>query len=131
MHQVQILFIIAAAGALGSLARYGTVVAATRLLGERFPYGTLAVNVVGCLVMGLAAAAVSSAQEKSPQLLWLRYGLMVGFLGAYTTFSAFSLDTLEQFQKGASVMALLNVAANVILCLAAVWSGMRLGSALF
>ena len=63
MHQSQILLVIAAAGALGSLVRYGTVVVATRLLGERFPYGTLLGNVVGCLVMGMAFAAVS--QEKS------------------------------------------------------------------
>jgi fluoride exporter len=130
MHQLQIVLVIAAAGALGALARYGSVLAATQLLGDRFPYGTLLVNVVGCLVMGLAAAALPDPHEKS-QLLWLRYGLMVGFLGAYTTFSAFSLDTLKHLQEGGSVIALLNVLANVLLCLAAVWSGMRIGSAVF
>jgi len=131
MPQLQILLVIGAAGALGSLARYGSVLVATQLWGDRFPYGTLLVNVVGCLVMGLAAAALPDSHEKSPQLLWLRYGLMVGFLGAYTTFSAFSLDTLKHLQEGTGLVGLLNVVANVILCLAAVWSGMRLGSALF
>jgi CrcB protein len=131
MHQPQILAIVALSGALGALARYGSVQAVTYLWGDRFPFGTLLVNVAGCLVMGLAAAALPDPHEKTTQVLWLRYGLMVGFLGAYTTFSAFSLDTLKLLQAGDSHWALLNIFVSVALCLIAVWSGLRLGESIF
>jgi fluoride exporter len=131
MHQVQILCVVALSGALGALARYASVQGATYLWGDRFPYGTLLVNVAGCLVIGIAAAALTEPHKQTAQTLWLRYGLMVGFLGAYTTFSAFSLDTLKHFQQGETHWALLNILANVTLCLAAVWAGWRLGEAIF
>jgi CrcB protein len=131
MHHVQILCVIAFSGALGAVARYASVQAATYLWGDRFPYGTLLVNVAGCLVIGIAAAALTEPQKQTAQTLWLRDGLMVGFLGAYTTFSAFSLDTLKQLQEGQPQWALVNVVANVALCLAAVWAGLRLGETVF
>lgn len=131
MHQVQILCVIAFTGALGALARYVSVQGATYLWGDRFPYGTLLVNVAGCFAIGIAAAALAEPHKPTAATLWLRYGLMVGFLGAYTTFSAFSLDTLKHFQQGETPWALLNILANVGLCLGAVWMGWRLGEAVF
>lgn len=131
MHQAQILGVIALSGALGALARYGCVQGVTYLWGDRFPFGTLLVNVAGCLVIGIAAAALTEPPKATLQTLWLRYGLMVGFLGAFTTFSAFSLDTLKHFQQGEAHWALLNILANVALCLGAVWAGWRLGEAVF
>lgn len=129
--QVQILCVIALTGALGALARYAGVQGAAYLWGDRFPYGTLLVNVAGCLVIGVAAAALPEPHKPTAQSLWLRYGLMVGFLGAFTTFSSFSLDTLKQLQQGETQWALLNILANVALCLAAVWIGWLLGKAIF
>ena len=131
MQQAQILAIVVLSGALGALARFGSVQGATWLWGDRFPFGTLLVNVAGCLVMGLAAAALPDPHEKTSRTLWLQYGLMDGFLGADTTFSAVSLDTLKQLQQGDGLLALLNVLANVTLCLGAVWAGMRLGATIF
>lgn len=131
MHQAQILGIIALSGALGALARYAGVQGATWLWGDRFPYGTLVVNVVGSLVIGIAAAALIEPHQPTVRTLWVRYGLMVGFLGAFTTFSSFSLDTLKHLQQGDIHWALLNVLANVALCLVAVWLGWRLGEAIF
>lgn len=131
MQQAQILGVIALSGALGALARYASVLAATHLWGDRFPYGTLLVNVLGCLVMGIAYAALPDPKEPTPAALWLRYGLIVGFLGAYTTFSAFSLDNFKLMQQGEAHWALANALANVALCLAAVWAGVRLGETIF
>lgn len=133
MHQTQIVAVVAVCGALGALARYGSVQGVTYLLGDRddFPYGTLLVNVLGCFAIGIAAAALVDPHAKTAQTLWLRYGLMVGFLGAYTTFSAFSLDTLKQLQDGQPQWALVNVVANCVICLVAVWAGLRLGEIVF
>ena len=77
MHQLQILSVIAFTGALGALARYASVQGATYLWGDRFPYGTLLVNVVGCLVIGVASAALMEPHKPTAVTLWLRYGLMV------------------------------------------------------
>jgi CrcB protein len=133
MHQAQILTVIAVCGALGALARYASVEGVTYLLGNRthFPYGTLLVNVAGCFVIGIAAAALTDPHAKTAHTLWLRYGLMVGFLGAFTTFSSFSLDTLKQLQEGEAHWAVVNILANVAICLIAVWAGLQLGQAVF
>jgi CrcB protein len=127
MNQALIVCVVAASGALGAVARYASTRAATLLLGDAFPYGTLLVNVVGSLVIGLAYAALPEPSNKATQDLWLRYGLMTGFLGAYTTFSSFSLDTLRHFEAGQTALALVNIAANVFICLLAVWAGVRIG----
>lgn len=130
-QQVQILCVIAISGALGALARYGTMLLAIRLWGDRFPYGTLIVNTLGCLAIGLAAAALPEPHDKTAAGWWLRHSLMIGFLGAYTTFSTFSLDTLMQLESGQALPAGLNVVANVALCLAATWIGLKIGQAAF
>lgn len=129
-----ILF-VAIGGSAGALARYGIGIAAARLLGRGFPWGTLAVNVVGCFVMGLVMEVLLDLEAhtseaitpaiKLQMALW-RQGVAIGFLGALTTFSTFGYDTLRELEGGKPLLALANVAANVLLSLAAVWAGMGL-----
>ena len=125
--------LVAVGGGLGALVRYGVGLAAARLLGAAFPWGTLAVNVAGCLLMGvvmqkllvLETHDVSQAVPRGVGLaisLW-RHGVAIGFLGGLTTFSSFSGDTLRELQAGRPLVALANVAANVLLSLLAVWIG--------
>jgi CrcB protein len=114
------LLLVAAGGAIGALARYGVGVGAARWLGLAFPWGTLAVNIVGGLAMGILASRVGPEQEA------LRLALGVGVLGGFTTFSAFSLETvrLMEHQPG---LAALYVTASVVLSVAACWLGLYLG----
>jgi len=106
---------VAAGGALGASARYVVNVTTGRLLGTGFPWATLIVNVVGSFLMGLLVVALA---EKFGN----RYAafLMTGCLGGFTTFSAFSLDTLTLYERGQTGLALLYVAASVLLSLAAI-----------
>jgi fluoride exporter len=117
---------VAAGGAIGSLARFWLAAAMTALTGPRFPWGTLLINVLGSGVIGLVAA-VTLAPARVALHPDLRVFLMVGMCGGFTTFSAFSLQTLELLQAGDSGPAVLYVAGSVILCLAAVWCGWLLG----
>ena len=116
------LLLVAMGGALGAVARYGVGLGAARLFGVAFPWGTLAVNIVGGLAMGLLAARVGPEQEA------LRLALGVGVLGGFTTFSAFSLETvrLMEHQPG---LAMLYVAASVVLSVGACWLGLSIGRA--
>jgi CrcB protein len=115
------------------LTRYGTGLAAARWLGTGFPWGTLAVNVVGCFAMGLVMSVIldleaHSAEFVTPaikaQLAFWHRGVAIGFLGGLTTFSSFGADTIRQFEAGQHSLAMTNIAANVLLSLAAVWAGM-------
>jgi CrcB protein len=115
----QILW-VALGGALGSLARYGVGVAFARWLGLGFPWGTLAVNMLGGLAMGVLAARVG------PEDVALRLALGVGLLGGFTTFSAFSLETVRLLQQQAST-GLIYVAASIVLSVGACWVGLWLG----
>ena len=114
------LLLVALGGAIGASARYGVGLGAARLFGEAFPLGTLFVNVAGGLAMGFLAARVGPEQET------LRLALGVGVLGGFTTFSAFSLETvrLMDHQPG---LAMLYVAASVLLSIGACWLGLSLG----
>ncbi|HRE44346.1 MAG TPA: fluoride efflux transporter CrcB [Terricaulis sp.] len=114
------ILLVALGGAVGSVARYGVGLAAARWLGLGFPWGTLAVNVIGGLAMGLLAARVGPEQEN------LRLLLGVGLLGGFTTFSAFSLETVRLMQQ-APAHGALYVAASLILSVGACWAGMILG----
>lgn len=114
------ILLVALGGAVGSMARYGVGLAAARWLGLGFPWGTLAVNVIGGLAMGLLAARVGPEQEN------LRLLLGVGLLGGFTTFSAFSLETVRLMQQ-APAHGALYVAASLILSVGACWAGMILG----
>ncbi|HWN38988.1 MAG TPA: fluoride efflux transporter CrcB [Gammaproteobacteria bacterium] len=113
---------VALGGALGSVARYACSGVAVRWLGAGFPYGTLFVNVTGSFTIGLLAALV--AADGRPSLgADARAFLLVGVLGGFTTFSSFSLETLNLARSGALAPAMLNVAGSVVLCLAAVSFG--------
>jgi CrcB protein len=121
--------LIALGGALGSLARYWVSEALALALGPAFPYGTLLVNVTGSFVIGLAAGGTigDSRLIASPVV---RNFVMVGLCGGYTTFSAFSLQTVSMLQAGDVGRASLNVAASVTACLVATWAGYALAAAL-
>ncbi len=119
---------VAAGGAVGSLARFWLAAAMTMLTGPRFPWGTLLINVVGSFVIGLVAA-VTLTPARIAMHPDLRIFLMVGICGGFTTFSAFSLQTLELLQSGDTSPAMAYVAGSVALCLAAVWGGWALGRA--
>lgn len=115
-----IFFWIALGGALGSVARFSVAATVNRLLGVSFPVGTLIVNVLGSFAIGYILTFMLS---KFPHAENQRYFLVTGFLGGFTTFSAFSFDLLQQLQRGENLMAIVYVLASVLLGLAAVMLG--------
>jgi len=114
------LLAIATGGAAGALFRFWVSSGVHGVAGRSFPYGTLTVNVLGSLLIGILYVVFNERVEVSPH--W-RALLMVGMLGAFTTFSTFSMETLELLEKGDIVKATLNVFLNVVLCVAAAWIG--------
>ncbi len=110
-------------GGVGAALRHGVNLAAARLLGTHFPYGTLTVNVLGSLIMGLMAAWF--AFEGSPSQHW-RLFLTTGMLGGFTTFSTFSLDTALLYERGELGLAALYVAASVAAGLLGLFGGLAL-----
>lgn len=114
------LVLVCLGGALGSGARYLLTGWLAERLGHGFPYGTLAVNVVGSfLIAALMEVALASAAI-SPTA---RIALGTGVLGGFTTYSAFSYETFLYLREGAPTLAALNVAATLVGCLAACWLG--------
>ena len=109
-------------GGLGSLARFVSASFVDRQTGGAFPWGTLAVNVSGSFVIG-CFATLSSPEGRWPIPLTGRQFVMAGICGGYTTFSAFSLRTLELMREGQAMKAGANVVLSVTLCLLAVWLG--------
>ncbi|BBL70845.1 fluoride efflux transporter CrcB [Methylogaea oryzae] len=114
---------VAVGGAVGSVARYWTSLAVYQWLGRDFPYGTLAVNVAGGLLMGFLTELLVARYAVAVE--W-RLLVLVGFLGGFTTFSTFSMDTWILLQEGEFAKAGLNALASVLLCLVAVWIGLHL-----
>lgn len=115
---------IAAGGALGAVARYGLSSGVYQWLGRDFPYGTLAVNVLGSCLMGLLFVLFS---ERIVIPIELRSLVLVGFLGAFTTFSTFSLESLQLIENGEALKAGLNMGLSVAICMLAVWLGVVIG----
>ncbi|MEB4591904.1 fluoride efflux transporter CrcB [Candidatus Thiothrix sp. Deng01] len=111
-------------GAIGALLRFLVANGVYQWLGRSFPYGTLAVNVVGSFFIGLLTYYFV---ERELLTSALSRGLIVGVLGAFTTFSTFSLDTFDLLQEGRLWGAVLNAGLNVGLCLLAVWLGVQAG----
>ena len=120
------LITIAVGGALGAVLRYLSMQAALRLVGPGSPWGTLLVNVAGSLIMGLAAALILERAGSGRLALFL----MTGVLGGFTTFSAFSLDTLYLLEKGRLAASAFYVGGSVILSVGALIAGLWAGRAL-
>ncbi|MHA6326160.1 fluoride efflux transporter CrcB [Roseivivax sp. CAU 1753] len=116
---------VALGGALGAMARYLAGIAAVRALGHGFPWGTLSVNVLGSFAMGIIVVGLAhlGGNRLSPFL-------MTGLLGGFTTFSAFSLDAVSLYERGAPAQAAAYVAASVILSLSALVLGLILARSL-
>lgn len=116
-------------GALGSVARHGMSQAIHRLWPHHLPLGTITVNVIGCFLIGLLAHLRHAGGEPWLRAEWREF-VLVGCLGGYTTFSAFSLQTLDLLREGRPAWALANVLLSVGLCLGAVWAGFGLSRAI-
>jgi CrcB protein len=114
------ILVIAGGGALGAVARFGLSTGVYRWLGRDFPWGTLAVTALGSFLMGLLFVLLLERSLFAPEM---RSAVLVGFLGAFTTFSTFSLETLVLVEQGELLRALANVLASVLICLLACWGG--------
>jgi CrcB protein len=114
---------IAAGGALGSMLRYGLSNWVYSLAGRGFPYGTLVVNVLGSLAMGILF--VLMVERMGTSAVW-RAGMLIGVLGGFTTFSTFSIETFNLIEQGAMAKAAANMLASLILCVCATWFGVML-----
>jgi CrcB protein len=122
-----ILLAVAFGSALGGVARYGLSGVVARSFGETFPWGTLVVNVVGSLLIGVFAT-VTAPDGRVLVSPVTRQFWTIGIFGGFTTFSAFSLQTLSLAQDGEWLRAAGNVALSVTLCLVGVWLGAALGA---
>jgi CrcB protein len=117
------IFVIALGGSLGALCRFGIAQWIMLTWPKAFPLATFAVNLIGCLIIGILYGLWLSRPEFSPAL---RQGLFIGFLGAFTTFSTFSLDAIRLMENGESLMALGYILLSVCACLLATWAGLSL-----
>ncbi|PKY10929.1 camphor resistance protein CrcB [Acidithiobacillus marinus] len=111
---------IAIFAVLGAWARYGQSLLVQTVFGRDFPWATLSINIMGCFIMGFLFFETLERISLNPEL---RTGLLTGGLGAYTTFSTFSLETLVLFENGETVKALIYMFASLFLCVAAAFAG--------
>lgn len=115
---------VAAGGAIGASLRYVAAHLTHAALGDDFPYGTMMVNVVGSLIIGYLLVLLPEAKEPIPVLRLL---LVTGLLGGFTTYSAFSIETLQLIQDGHLTRAGMNIVLTLLFCFLAVWAGFLLG----
>lgn len=125
-HFMHLVTAIALGGALGAVLRHFAGSAAFRLFGGDFPYGTLAINVAGSFAIGLAISLLASG---FPGNMALRGFLTVGLLGSFTTFSAFSMETMLLIERGEWAQVLAYVAGSVLLTVSGAYLGMQMGKA--
>ena len=115
---------IAAGGAVGSVLRFWMSTWVHSFAERSFPYGTLTVNVLGCLAMGfLFVLFVDRLSDNAV----LRAGILIGVLGGFTTFSSFSIETFNLIEQGAWLKAVANMTGSLLLCVGATWVGVILG----
>ncbi|MEM5473136.1 fluoride efflux transporter CrcB [Hoeflea sp. AS60] len=117
------LVLVFVGGGLGAVSRHITAMAVVRALGTAFPWGTMVVNIVGSLVMGLLIAWLARRSSGDADLRLL---LATGFLGGFTTFSAFSLDAVTLYERGALTAAAAYVIASVTVSILALFGGLWL-----
>jgi CrcB protein len=117
------MLFVAGGGALGAVARFLVANAVLSVWAPRFPFATLGINAVGSLVMGVLYVLIAEREVLHPD--W-RSVAMVGFLGAFTTFSTFSLETVTLLESGRALDALAYVGGSVLLCVGGAWSGIWL-----
>lgn len=117
------LLLVGAGGAIGSMVRYLVGLWTLHRWGPGFPWGTLGVNITGSFLIGLLAELIMRKFGASAEL---RLFLITGVLGGYTTFSAFSLDTITLFERGDAALAVTYIAASVVLSILAVFAGLAL-----
>jgi len=119
--RMSIYISLAVGGSLGAVSRYWVSSTTYRWLGQDFPYGTLGVNLLGSLVMGFLSVLLIHRFHISEEI---RIGLLAGFLGSFTTFSTFAMDTLHLAGNEAMLKAVIYVMASVALCLVGAWIGL-------
>lgn len=122
------LIAIALGGSVGAVTRFFVANGIYSVLGRSFPHGTLFVNVSGSFLMGFLSVLML---QRFPVAVEYRAAILVGFLGAYTTFSTFALETITLFEEGGLLKAFLNIFLSVVLCLVALWVGLIWGRTLF
>lgn len=105
---------------LGGVLRYWIANGVYSLLGRQFPYGTLIVNVSGCFLMGMLFVLLERFGNVGSQLRAL---LLIGLLGGYTTFSSFSIETINLLENGNWLSGLINIGLSIIMCIVATWVG--------
>ena len=115
---------IAIGGAIGSVLRYLIQMQCIDWFGTKFPYGTMIINVIGSLAIGFLSVALLERFFVSTEL---RFAILVGLLGGFTTFSTFSLETLTLFEQGNVIIAASNIVLSVLLCIMACYLGVVLG----
>ncbi len=128
MMQMASYFWVAVGGALGTMGRYWCSGFVARLVGETFPWGTLVINVLGSFVIGFFGA-LTGPDGRLFVGTNARQFVMIGICGGYTTFSSFSLQTLNLMNDGEWLLAGANITLSVVLCLIAVWIGAALAAA--
>ena len=120
---MQKYLLIAAGGALGSIARFWVGSTISGRIGTKFPYGTFVINITACIILGFTLTYLSKRADLNPA--W-RYLFPVGFIGAYSTFSTYEWETLSTLRSGAFALGALYALGSLILGLAAVWAGTAL-----
>ncbi len=118
------LLLLLIGGGAGAVARYALSGFVHRLMGINFPYGTLVINMLGCFLIGFLATL---SDEKALLDINMRVFLMIGFLGAFTTFSTFILETAYLLDDGEILKAIINVTSSIVIGLIVVWAGILFG----
>lgn len=120
---IKIILLIGLGGGIGSIVRYLGTYMINKLFHVNFPLGTLIVNILGCLLVGLLIGFFEREQLVHSNL---KYLFITGFCGGFTTFSAFSAESIQLFESGSPLPAILYISASVLIGLLAVWLGLVL-----